>query len=284
MTLFNCKSLLKANATLLPVLVAVKFVSVGSATPISTVSPALIAAPFWPLVCKLKPPFKVVISVLLVVMFWLFCSTFWLVVNSWPPFTASIEVAEISPALTLLRVVPVAPPPKVTLSLVVASSYLTAALSVAVCCPAKASNWPLFTTSFASVPASTPLILFVVLSITTLPTVTLSVVTPALLITVLPVVTLLTLISSAVPIVMSFPLRLTLIFLPFLKLTVASAPTAVAASLFAWILNVWFCRLVILLLFVVVRPSMLVIAAPTLVTSLPSTLYLGRVTAPVTGS
>ena len=68
-TLVKFKSLLKANATLLPVLVAVRLVSAGVATPISTVSPALIAPLFLPLVCKLKPPFKVLISDVLVAIF-----------------------------------------------------------------------------------------------------------------------------------------------------------------------------------------------------------------------
>ena len=67
--LVKFKSLLKANATLLPVLVAVRLISAGVATPISTVSPALIAPLFLPLVCKLKPPFKVVMSDVLVAIF-----------------------------------------------------------------------------------------------------------------------------------------------------------------------------------------------------------------------
>ena len=131
----------------------------------------------------------VAIFAVFVAMFVVFWSTFWLVVNNWLPFTASVEVADTSPALTLVNVVPLAPA-KVTLSLTAASSYFTAALSLAACCAANASNWPLFTASLVLVPASTPLIWLVVLSITTLPTVTLSAVTPALLITVFPVVTL----------------------------------------------------------------------------------------------
>ena len=65
-TLVKFKSLLNANATLLFVLVAVKLVSAGSTTPISTVSPALIAPTFVPLVCRLKPPLSVVMSLVLV--------------------------------------------------------------------------------------------------------------------------------------------------------------------------------------------------------------------------
>ena len=74
--LVKFKSLLKANATLLPVLVAVRLVSAGVATPISIVSPALIAPLFLPLVCKLKPPFKVVMSDVLVAIFDVFVAIF----------------------------------------------------------------------------------------------------------------------------------------------------------------------------------------------------------------
>ncbi|KAF1011316.1 MAG: hypothetical protein GAK29_04972 [Acinetobacter bereziniae] len=54
---------------------------------------------------------------------------------SWLPFTASVDVEVKAPALTLVNatVVVEPTPPNVTLSFVVALSYLTAALSVAVC-------------------------------------------------------------------------------------------------------------------------------------------------------
>ena len=68
-TLVKFKFLFTANATLFPVFVAVRLVSVVSTTPISTVSPALIAPELVPFVCNLKPPFSVVISLVFVAIF-----------------------------------------------------------------------------------------------------------------------------------------------------------------------------------------------------------------------
>ena len=191
-----------------------------------TVSLALTALAVSPLACNLKVWFCKLVMLLLLV------ATFWLVAYNWLPFTASVELEDKSPALTLLTWTGVVepPPPKVTLSLVVLS-YLTFKASAAAWSAITASSWPLLTASFVSVPASMPVILLVVLSTTTLPTVTLSKAT-----------------AFAVATVISFPLRVILIFSPFRNCTVSLDLTALATSPLAWSLKVWFCRFVILVL------------------------------------
>ena len=104
-TVSTLRFLFNAKSTTLPVLVTVMLFS-PLAVPMSTVSPALIAPVLAPLLSRLKPPCRVVMSPAFLVMFLVLLVTLVLVALSWLPLIASLESLLMSPLATLVILLP----------------------------------------------------------------------------------------------------------------------------------------------------------------------------------